>query len=443
MKKILVVDDEKRIRNILKILLEQNNYFTKTAESAEQAVIKAAETEYDIFLLDINLPGINGIDLMIKLKKSNPDSQYIFLTAHGTVKLAVKAIKKGAYNFLQKPFDNEELLGIISGAAHVKDLKDKVKALESQIQKDIPFASIITNSPKLKKVLKMAEKVALSDTNILVTGESGTGKELLVREIHKISARNNNMFIPVNCAAIPSNLFESEFFGHKKGSFTGATGHNKGKFREADNGTLFLDEIGEMPLEFQPKLLRAIENNEVTPVGSSRPISTNVRIIAATNKNLLAEIENNNFREDLYYRLNIFQLHLPPLRERKNDIELLAHHFAKKFEKKITPPAVELLQNYNWPGNIRQLFNEIQRATILAEDSIKTEHLSIKKEAKNESISIPKGFSLAHEIDEIKKSYFQAAMKQTNCNKTQAAKLLGLSYRKFNYQWEKSYQTDD
>jgi DNA-binding NtrC family response regulator len=290
--------------------------------------------------------------------------------------------------------------------------------------------------------LRLTEKVAPLDATVLISGESGTGKELLVRAIHRLSNRKMRTFIPVNCAAIPPNLFESEFFGHLKGSFTGASTVQKGKFREADGGTLFLDEIGEMPLEFQPKLLRALESGEVTPVGGSRPSSVNVRIIAATNKNIKQEVDDGNFREDLYYRLNIFTIELPPLRERRGDIPVLANYFVKKFNGKgITADAIARLKAHDWSGNIRQLKNEIQRAVILAEDGeIRPEHLSIEATPVapcDEVSEIPPNFSLEDELKSLEQRYYEAAMKQTNGNKSQAAKLLGISYRTFNYQWQK------
>jgi DNA-binding NtrC family response regulator len=442
MTKILVVDDEKKIRNILKLLLQKEGYEVETAASGEEAILLCSEKDFDVTLLDLNLPGMDGLQTMEKIRQINQYAQHVFITAHGTVKNAVTAIKNGAYNFICKPFDNDELLGIISGAVEVKKLSDKVRALESQVHSDEPFKEIIGNAPKLESCLRLTEKVAPLDATVLISGESGTGKELLVRAIHRLSNRKMRTFIPVNCAAIPPNLFESEFFGHLKGSFTGASTVQKGKFREADGGTLFLDEIGEMPLEFQPKLLRALESGEVTPVGGSRPSSVNVRIIAATNKNIKQEVDDGNFREDLYYRLNIFTIELPPLRERRGDIPVLANYFVKKFNGKgITADAIARLKAHGWSGNIRQLKNEIQRAVILAEDGeIRPEHLSIEATPVapcDEVSEIPPNFSLEDELKSLEQRYYEAAMKQTNGNKSQAAKLLGISYRTFNYQWQK------
>jgi DNA-binding NtrC family response regulator len=442
MGKILIVDDEPNIRNILNVLLKKENYQVLVASSGEEGVKTAEQEDFDLAVLDINLPGINGIETMRQIKQIHSNMNFVFITAHGTFSLAVEAIKNGGFNFVSKPFDNEEILGIINAAYQAKLLKDRVLALESQLRPDEPFKEIIGQSASLMKVLRLAEKVAPTEMNLLITGESGTGKELLVRAIHRLSSRREKQIIPVNCAAIPPNLFESEFFGHIKGAFTGAINYRTGKFKEADGGTLFLDEIAEMPLEFQAKLLRALESGEITVVGENRPIKCNVRVIAATNRNLPELIEEKLFREDLYYRLNIFQLELPPLRERKDDIPLLASYFLKAHKHlNFSPEAIEAIRNHSWFGNIRELKNEMQRISILADDVILSEHLSFKGNSKNCSeYSLDEGFSLSNEIERIEKEYYQAAMKKAGNNKAMAAKLLGVSYRTFNYQWDKYQQ---
>jgi DNA-binding NtrC family response regulator len=437
---ILIVDDEQKIRKILTLLLKSEGYDCVAAESGEQAVLIASEQEFKLILLDMNMSGMDGLETMRALKKIQTNTQFVFITAHGSVKRAVEAIQGGAYNFLEKPFDNDELLGIVQGALEIFKVKEKLRILESQQYAESPFESIIGSSKELMKVLQLTEKIAALDTPILVNGESGTGKELLVRAIHKISARRDKIFIPVNCAAIAANLFESEFFGHKKGSFTGAASNQKGKFLEADNGTLFLDEVGELPLEFQAKLLRVLESGEITPVGGVTPIYTNVRVIAATNKDLEQEVKNGTFREDLFYRLNIFQLKLPALRERRSDIPILAHYFCKKLsnETKISDSALKLLTQADWPGNIRQLKNEMQRAVILADCIIQPENLSFQQVRSNiELKDFYNGFELETEIDSIRKNYYLAAMEHANGKKSQAAQILGVSYRVFKYQLEK------
>ncbi len=439
MPKLLIIDDEPNIRNIISILLKKEGYEVETSLSGENAIEICDRQEFDVIIADINLPGITGIETMKVIKAKYPDIQFVFITAHATYTLAVESIKYGGYHFLTKPFDNNDLINIVNGAYQIKQLSDKVKSLESQVRIDEPFREIIGQNSRLKQTLKMAEKVSLSDANVLVTGESGTGKELLVRAIHKISNRRDKPFVPVNCSAISPSLFESEFFGHLKGTFTGAYQTRKGKFWEANGGTLFLDEIGDLPLEFQPKLLRALESGEIIPIGESKPTMVNVRVIAATNKNIPEMVEDKRFREDLYYRLNIFTLDLPPLSLRKDDIPLLSYYFLKKYSTaRISEEAMHSLIDYPWYGNIRELRNEMQRAAILANDLILPEHLSLNtKVRKAEEINIFDGFSLETELSVIEKKYFVKAMNQANGNKAMAAKLLGISYRTFNYQWQK------
>ncbi len=446
--KILIVDDEIRIRNILKLLFEKKKFYVKIAESGEKAIEISYKENFDVILLDMNMKGINGLETMEKLQSLQENAQYIFVTAFGTVHDAVEAIKNGAYNFVTKPFDNDELLGIVNGALQMSKIVHRLNALESQIFDNDPFKEIIGSSDELHKVLNLADKIAKTDITVLITGESGTGKDLLVRAIHKISNRRNNKIIPVNCAAIPKYLFESEFFGYKKGAFTGAVKNQKGKFREADGGTLFLDEIGEIPLEFQAKLLRVLENGEINPVGEGTPKLVDVRIIAATNKDLSEEVKKGNFREDLFYRLNVFEISIPPLRKRKTDIELLANYFLKKKypEKSLGNSTIKCLQNYNWPGNIRQLKNEVERAAILSENNvILPKDFSFQKEItqENELPDISSDFDLDQVLNEIRKKYLIKALNLHNGNKKKAAESLGISYRTYNYQLEKLAENED
>ncbi len=446
--KILIVDDEIRIRNILKLLFEKKKFYVKIADSGEKAIEISYKENFDVILLDMNMKGINGLETMEKLQSLQENAQYIFVTAFGTVHDAVEAIKNGAYNFVTKPFDNDELLGIVNGALQMSKIVHRLNALESQIFDNDPFKEIIGSSDELHKVLNLADKIAKTDITVLITGESGTGKDLLVRAIHKISNRRNNKIIPVNCAAIPKYLFESEFFGYKKGAFTGAVKNQKGKFREADGGTLFLDEIGEIPLEFQAKLLRVLENGEINPVGEETPNLVDVRIIAATNKDLSEEVKKGNFREDLFYRLNVFEISIPPLRKRKTDIELLANYFLKKKypEKSLGNSTIKFLQNYNWPGNIRQLKNEVERAAILSENNvILPKDFSFQKEItrENELPDISSDFDLDQVLNEIRKKYLIKALNLHNGNKKKAAESLGISYRTYNYQLEKLAENED
>lgn len=298
--RILIVDDEEKIRIILRMLLEKEGYEVIDADSGNEAIKICGKNQFDVVLLDMNMPLLNGLETMQKLKVLQKHAQYVFITAHGTIKHAVQAMKDGAYNFVSKPFDNNEILAILNGAVRVVELNRKLSALESQIYEDDPFREIIGSSKAIKDTCNLAEKVANTELSVLVQGSSGVGKELIVRAIHRISSRRNRKFIAVNCAAIPKDLFESEFFGHEKGAFTGAITNHNGKFIEADGGTLFLDEIGEMPLEFQAKLLRVLENGEVYKIGTSDPQHVDVRVISATNKSLKDKVKSGDFREDLY-----------------------------------------------------------------------------------------------------------------------------------------------
>ena len=439
---MLVVDDELKIRNILKLLFEKQNFNVTTACSGEEAINLSYKENFDVILLDMNMVNLNGLETMQRLQPLQSHAQYIFVTAFGTVQDAVKAIKNGAYNFVTKPFDNNELIGIVDGALQMSSIIHRLNALESQIFDKDPFKDIIGHSKKLEDVLKLADKIAKTDVTVLISGESGTGKELLVRAIHKISNRRNNKIIPVNCAAIPKQLFESEFFGYRKGAFTGAVKNQKGKFLEANGGTLFLDEIGEIPLEMQAKLLRVLENGEVNVVGEEIPKIVDVRIIAATNKDLAKEVKNGNFREDLFYRLNLFEICLPPLKERQSDIELLAVYFLKKKypEKSLSSSAIKYLQNYAWPGNVRQLKNEIERAAILSENNIifpKEFSFHNKITLENDLPDIKSDFDLDKTINEIRAKYILKALEINKGNKKKAAESLGISYRTYNYQLEK------
>lgn len=439
--RLLIIDDEPQIRKILNLLLTAEGYAVTTAASGEEAVLTAVQGDFDAVVIDLNLPGMDGIATMQKIKETQCDLPFIFITAHGSIKNAVDAIKLGAYNFLAKPFDNDELTGIIAGALSVKKMSDRLRELERRLGENDPFARLIGSSAAMESVKKMAEKVAPLDFPVLVTGESGTGKELVVRAIHDISGRQNKPFIAINCAAIPANLFESEFFGHKKGSFTGAFADQKGKFIEADGGSLFLDEIGEMPLEFQAKLLRVLESGEVTQIGSSQAKKVSVRVLTATNRNLAKEVKSGRFREDLFYRLNVINIQIPPLRQRSEDILLIAAYFARQYGgKNISAAALNALKNFSWPGNVRQLKNEIQRAVIMADNAIEANHFSFAETEQSKQAIISdfsEGFNLEEHLKSIEKSFYSAALQKSGNNRAEAARLLGLSYRIFSYNLDK------
>ncbi len=438
--RILIVDDEEKIRIILRMLLEKEGYEVIDADSGNEAIKICGKNQFDVVLLDMNMPLLNGLETMQKLKVLQKHAQYVFITAHGTIKHAVQAMKDGAYNFVSKPFDNNEILAILNGAVRVVELNRKLSALESQIYEDDPFREIIGSSKAIKDTCNLAEKVANTELSVLVQGSSGVGKELIVRAIHRISSRRNRKFIAVNCAAIPKDLFESEFFGHEKGAFTGAITNHNGKFIEADGGTLFLDEIGEMPLEFQAKLLRVLENGEVYKIGTSDPQHVDVRVISATNKSLKDKVKSGDFREDLYYRLNNFELVVPDLKDRREDIPELARYLLKKKypEKSINDDTLKKMMLFDWPGNIRQLKSEINRAAVLSDDVINPETFSFSVKPELECVIDLSGeIDLEAVLNDIRGKYITQAILKAKGNKKRAAELLGLSYRVFNYQYEK------
>ncbi|MBN2669893.1 MAG: sigma-54-dependent Fis family transcriptional regulator [Bacteroidales bacterium] len=369
MAKILIVDDERSIRNALKDILEYEQYEINLAEDAESALKLIEQNEYDLILSDIKMPKMDGLELMDEVKKQNPTQTFILITGHGDVDTAVSAIKQGAYDFIQKPLDLNRLLVTVKNALDKTNLIAETKILKTKVSKKY---EMIGESASIKQVKEMIDKVAPTDARVLITGSNGTGKEVAARWIHEKSERAMGPFIEVNCAAIPSELIESELFGHEKGAFTSAHKQRKGKFEQAEGGTIFLDEIGDMSLPAQAKVLRALQENKISRVGSDKDINVNVRILAATNKDLKYEIENHRFREDLYHRLSVILIQIPALDERKEDIPLLAEYFLKVIcqdsgipVKKIDKDALNALQKRNWTGNIREFRNVIERMVIL------------------------------------------------------------------------------
>jgi DNA-binding NtrC family response regulator len=375
--KILIVDDERKIRSILSRILADEGYTVKTAENGLEAVQAGRDFRPDLVLMDQNMPGMSGIEAMEQIRERNPEVKIIILTAYGSIPLAVEAVKKGAYDYITKPFDNDELLIVIQRALEHSRLTEEVSRLRQEIRGAYTFGNIIGSSDPMHRIFEQVKRVCETNATVLVQGESGTGKELVARAIHYNSPRKEKPLVAINCGAIPENLIESEFFGYEKGAFTDAKERKTGKFEQAESGTLFLDEIGELPLESQVKLLRALEDRAVTRIGGRETIPVDVRIIAATNKDLLREVERKAFRLDLLYRLNVFAITIPPLRERREDIPLLAEHFIAKFNRQlgltvgnITHAAMEALRIYSWPGNVRDLDNAIQSAMILARNGI-------------------------------------------------------------------------
>jgi len=376
--KVLIVDDEAGIRTILSALLTRNGYDALVAESGQTALDMFDQTAPTVVLLDVKMPGIDGMQVMERLvHKTGNDSKVIMMTAHGEIRSAVEAMKTGAFDYLEKPFDNDELLALIGRAVEMVTLSQRVKQLENQLEDTYGFDSIIGTSGRMKSTFALMRRFAATDGTVLVCGESGTGKELIVRAIHQASQRKSGPFVVVNCGAIPSSLIESEFFGHETGSFTGATRLRLGKFEEADGGTLFLDEVGELTPESQVKLLRAIEEGTFCRIGSNDPIQVDVRVMAATNRDLSQAVKEGGFRDDLFWRLHVLSLTVCPLRERPEDIPLLVEHFVEKYATSfgIRPPVVasrtmEVLRNYTWPGNVRELQNCIYGAMTISDGDV-------------------------------------------------------------------------
>ncbi len=437
-RKILVVDDEKNQRDILQLILTGERdetgaqfYDVKTASSGQEALKSFRNDRFDLVLTDLKMAGMDGIQLLNELSQIDSSTPIILMTAHGSIDSVKEALRGGAFDYLEKPLDRAKLLEVIAKAV------SQMKAVDEEI---------VGASDVMERVKKMIVKVAGSSSTVLIRGESGTGKERIARAIHKASPRANDRFQAVNCAAINENLLESELFGHEKGSFTGAHAEKKGLFEIADKGTLFLDEIGEINISMQAKLLRALQEKEVMHVGGLKPIKVDVRVLAATNRDLEAMVKDGRFREDLYYRLNVIPINIPPLRQRRDDLQLLMGYFLRKHSAnaarpmKFSPEAEKMIMEYAWPGNVRQLESAIERALLLAEgDEITVEDLpvEIRSAAQSEGAG---GFKLPPEgisFEDLEKSLIIQAMEQTGWNITRAAKLLGLSFRTMQYRLDK------
>ena len=374
MSKILVIDDERSIRNTLKDILEYEKYEVDLAEDGTKGIEKIRSAEYDIVLCDIKMPGLDGIEVLERLVVLAPDTPVVMISGHGNIDTAVDSIKKGAFDYIEKPLDLNRLLITIRNAMDKSTLVTETKILKKKVNKKF---EIIGESKAITEIIEMADRVAPTDARVLITGANGSGKELVARRIHDQSNRSSGPFVEVNCAAIPSELIESELFGHEKGAFTSAVKQRKGKFEQANGGTLFLDEIGDMSLSAQAKVLRALQESIISRVGGDKHIKVDVRVVAATNKNLANEIDENKFREDLYHRLSVILIHVPTLNERLDDIPLLASHFVKQIcgeygmqEKTISEKGIKELQKINWTGNIREFRNVIERLIILCDKEI-------------------------------------------------------------------------
>ncbi len=445
MNKLLIIDDEKSILDLLAVVFEKEGYSVQTALSATKALELIENEDFDLILTDIRLPEISGMEILRRVRNEKPHLPVVMITAYGTIKQAVEALKAGALDYIVKPFDVEELKIIVAQGLEKSRLQKENILLKKELKEKYSFKNMIGKSKKMREIYSLIEKVAGIDSTVLITGESGTGKEIAARAIHFLSRRKEHPFISINCGALPENLLESELFGHAKGSFTGAFTTKKGMFEVAEKGTLFLDEVGEMSPWTQVKLLRAIQERKIRRVGGTEEIPVDVRIIAATNQDLKKKIEKGEFREDLFYRLNVISFEMPPLRKRKEDIPLLVHHFLQKYcqnmqksMKRISPRVMKIFESYDWPGNVRELENLIERIVAIeeretiTEESLPEELVSPKRKLEG-GLFIQPGFCLNEYLDEISRNCIKEAIEATGGNLKKSASILGINYRSMRY----------
>jgi two-component system response regulator PilR (NtrC family) len=453
MRTILVVDDERSMREFLSIMLEKEGYKVVTADNGNDALKFIRNNNSDLIITDIKMPKVSGIEILRESMTLHPHTPVIMITAFASTEVAVGAMKLGAYDYITKPFKVDEIKVIIKNAIERKSLLDENISLREELKGRYQFSNIIGKSDKMQKVYELIQKVANGKSTVLITGESGTGKELVARAIHHNGDRKDKPFVSISCGAIPETLLESELFGHQKGAFTGADSDKKGLFEIADGGTFFLDEVSEAPLSIQAKLLRVLQEKEFKRVGGVKDIKVDVRVIAATNKNLHELIAEGKFREDLYYRLNVIPIELPPLRERREDIQLLARHFIGKYNvinkkdiKGIHPKAMEMIERYKWRGNVREVENVIERAVtleignVIQPDTLPDEIRSFAEVSPKIVADIPsEGLNLENYISDIEKGIIINALKKTGWVKKKAAELLNLSFRAFRYKLQKHH----
>lgn len=448
MNTILIVDDEKNQRDLLSYILKKESYNTITAANAEEALKCFQNNDIHVVLTDLKLPQMDGLELLKEILKISPETSVIIITGHGSIDSAVSAIKQGAFDYITKPLKKEQVLIVVKKAIERTNLLQERKYLYSRVFAKDMLEGMIGEHPSFKNVIKTIFKIAPFDATVLITGESGTGKEMVAKAIHNISPRKNKPFLPINCAALPENLIESELFGYTPGAFTGAINRKKGLFEAANDGTIFLDEISEIPISTQVKLLRFLQNKEFYPLGSTNSIKVDVRIIAASNLDLEERIRAGKFRADLYFRLNIFSIKLPPLRERSSDIPHIANHFLEKYNylshgetKFFNTDAIKILLDYTWPGNIRELEAVVQKAIIYSDsveingeiisNILNKSFIDGKKITKAESLTLP--FNEPRSLDEIEKQLIINAMEKTGWNMSKASKILGITYRTLQY----------
>ncbi len=443
-KKILIVDDEQSMREVLGILLEKEGHDVTACAGGVAALKTLQKAVFDMVITDLKMPEVGGIEVLRSAKSVNPETVVLVITAFGTAESAVEAMKLGAYDYINKPFKVDDVRHLVKEALNSSDqYRDKLKP-EMLGQEGPDFRKIIGESAAIQEVLELLPKIAVSEANVMITGESGTGKELVAKAVHQLSSRKAAPFVTVNCGAIPENLLESELFGHIKGAFTNAVANKKGLFEIAGEGTLFLDEIGDLPLPLQVKLLRVLEDGAFRRVGDTEVIRVDVRIVSATNKDLKEALKEGAFREDLYYRLNVLPLKLPPLRNRGDDVAILIRHFLGRFKpaKQISPGAMEILSRYPWWGNVRELENTMERLMVLSSgDTIIEEHIPDEIRMPD-SLPLPQdipagGVNLDGIIEDIEKRYLTKALQKAKGVKTDAAKLLNLSFRSFRHRLSK------
>ena len=454
---ILVVDDDLSLREFLSILLARDGYVVRAAASGEAAMAAVAAEWPDLVLTDLNMPGMTGLDLLRELKRmaaqDGTDVEVVMVTAYGTTESAIEAMKHGAADYVMKPFNNEELRLVVKRALDRRELEVENSRLKSELGGRYHFGNLVGSSSAMGEIYDLIRRVKDTRINTLLSGESGTGKEMVARAIHYSGVRGEHPFVAINCGAIPENLVESELFGHAKGSFTGAVRDKVGLMQAADKGTLFLDEVNSLPLAAQVKLLRAIQERRFTPVGTTREVSVDVRIIAATNSDLEDAVRDGAFREDLYYRLNVVQMQLPPLRQRAEDLMELTRHFLRRFSEEygksvsqVAPDTLRLMRIYHWPGNVRELQNTIERAVALSAGAvIQPEDLPARMRdvgpevapATSEPVFPPEGVNLDAELAAFEKRWLVGALDASDGNKTQAARLLQMSFRSFRYRLAK------
>ncbi|PKN13751.1 MAG: Fis family transcriptional regulator [Deltaproteobacteria bacterium HGW-Deltaproteobacteria-4] len=443
--RILVVDDEASLREVLTIMLQREGYDVETAADGATAQALLRESDFDLIISDIKMPKITGLELLRFVREHAPETMMIMITAFSTSEDAVEAMKLGAFDYITKPFRNDEIRLIVRNALERRALRQENQTLRQELSQRYSFANMVGKSEPMQQVYELISKVAPSKANVLVTGESGTGKELVAKAIHFNSPRRDHPFVPVNCGAIPETLLESELFGHEKGAFTGASGQKAGLFEVANSGTIFLDEIGELPASMQVKLLRVLQEREFRRVGGTKDLPVDVRLIAATNKDLATETKEGRFREDLYYRLNVIHIPLPPLRERSEDIPLLINHFYQSHaghDVKISDAALRLLLDYPWPGNIRELHNVLERCLVLGSaESIGVDCLppQVRDAAAGTLLhDLPEdGLDLDAYLAAIERELLLKALERSNNVRTRAAELLKMSFRSIRYRLAK------